>query len=385
MFENFDAKLLDDTVNQLSKRIEELSEKINQLPPTKNSDEQNTEQKEEINQKNILSLCLDTLLIIRKKKNLQECCPYFLYYEEGYLIERFEDCLNDIRSRQYDSINTFFILCVSILREFMLIGGRKIKIDSKIDNLWNKFICDEYHLSNLEPYQIQWLREIKFDLAAKILNFDIHRKFESKDFQAFLSFDESKKEAEKKMVEVNQYLSKRLKTVRNLSKKLNDLKKKLNFIALDKGFAELLEQKQKMLRNTFWTLVVLGVLLCIPVITKTILIIYGKLPAWNDTSWQELLAGIGLEFILIYFFRIVLNRYHSLQAQITQLELRHSLCQFIQDYAEYSVEIKSKDKVALEKFENLIFSSIMPSEKQIPSTFDGLEQITNLLKEVRSK
>jgi hypothetical protein len=55
-----------------------------------------------------------------------------------------------------------------------------------------------------------------------------------------------------------------------------------------------------------------------------------------------------------------------------------ALCQFIQNYAEYSKEIKTKDKSALEKFENLIFSGIVSDEQNLPSTFDGIEQLSKL-------
>ena len=96
-----------------------------------------------------------------------------------------------------------------------------------------------------------------------------------------------------------------------------------------------------------------------------------------------MLPIIGLEFVLIYFFRVVLTHYHSIQTQIMQLELRQSLCQFIQNYAEYAKKIKTDDKDALEKFENLIFSSILSSPDKVPSTFDGMEGLTSLLKELK--
>ena len=47
-------------------------------------------------------------------------------------------------------------------------------------------------------------------------------------------------------------------------------------------------------------------------------------------------------------------------------------------------EIKEKDGASLDKFENLIFSSIVSTSEQVPSTFDGLEHITNLIKSAKS-
>nr|WP_202819706.1 hypothetical protein [Thaumasiovibrio occultus] len=66
-----------------------------------------------------------------------------------------------------------------------------------------------------------------------------------------------------------------------------------------------------------------------------------------------------------------------------QLELRQTLCQFIQSYADYAKEIKAKDGASLEKFENLIFSGILADSDKVPSTFDGLEQIGAMLKSIK--
>lgn len=88
--------------------------------------------------------------------------------------------------------------------------------------------------------------------------------------------------------------------------------------------------------------------------------------------------GIGLNLFLSRLFH-----YRTVQTQIMQLDLRLSLCQFIQSYAEYAKEIKTNDKDALDKFENLIFSSILSSDEKIPSTFDGLEQLNSLIKQFK--
>ena len=68
-----------------------------------------------------------------------------------------------------------------------------------------------------------------------------------------------------------------------------------------------------------------------------------------------------------------------------QLELRMTLCQFIQSYAEKSKELKGYNKEGFEKFENLIFSSIVSSDEKIPSTFDGMEHVPSLLKNFNAK
>ena len=75
-------------------------------------------------------------------------------------------------------------------------------------------------------------------------------------------------------------------------------------------------------------------------------------------NWKMFLPFVSIELISLYLFRVILTHYNSIKTQIMQLELRQTLCQFIQSYVEYAKEIKEKDGDSLEKFENLIFSSI---------------------------
>jgi hypothetical protein len=97
------------------------------------------------------------------------------------------------------------------------------------------------------------------------------------------------------------------------------------------------------------------------------------------------LRSITLLLILFWFFRIILHNIKSVKSQIMQLELRMTLCQFIQSYAEKSKELKGYNKEGFEKFENLIFSSIVSSDEKIPSTFDGMEHVSSLLKNFNAK
>ncbi|MNR23088.1 hypothetical protein D3C85_1400860 [compost metagenome] len=93
---------------------------------------------------------------------------------------------------------------------------------------------------------------------------------------------------------------------------------------------------------------------------------------------------VAIELILIYLFRVVLAQFRSVKAQILQLDLRIALCQFIQSYAEYAVQMKKDDPEVLSKFEAVVFSSLVPDSEGIPSTFDGVEQLSNLIKSFRT-
>lgn len=93
---------------------------------------------------------------------------------------------------------------------------------------------------------------------------------------------------------------------------------------------------------------------------------------------------ITLQIILVYFFRVALFNFKSIKAQLLQIELRKTLCQFIQSYTNYAKEMKESDKTSLEKFENLVFSGLISNEENLPSTFDGLEQIGKIIQSIKS-
>lgn len=207
----------------------------------------------------------------------------------------------------------------------------------------------------------------------------------NKGFKTFFEFDERRNALEKsiqqyqnevneKIVEVQQ----RINDVDKLKEKLDEYKTAFNFVGLSKGFENLLKQKNEAKKKTLGLLVLLAI-----TVALTLAISFSVQTTGAVFSWQSMLPIIGLEFVLIYFFRVVLTHYHSIQTQIMQLELRQSLCQFIQSYAEYAKKIKTDDKDALEKFENLIFSSILSNPDKVPGTFDGVEGLTSLLKELK--
>ena len=208
----------------------------------------------------------------------------------------------------------------------------------------------------------------------------------NKGFKTFLEFDKRKNALEESIQQHQNEVNGKIVTIQEKIAEVNVLEEKLekyktafNFVGLSQGFENLLKQKNEAKKKTFRLLASLAIAALLPLGFS----FCKKFIANVDISWQSMLPIIGLEFVLIYFFRVVLTHYHSIQTQIMQLELRQSLCQFIQSYAEYAKKIKTDDKDALEKFENLIFSSILSSPDKVPSTFDGMVGLTSLLKELK--
>ena len=78
---------------------------------------------------------------------------------------------------------------------------------------------------------------------------------------------------------------------------------------------------------------------------------------------------------------MVLFNYRDVKRQVSQIDLRKALCQFIHNYVDYASTKKNKDNDSLSKFENLIFSEIVSDSGMLPSTFDGLDVIAKLVRD----
>lgn len=97
----------------------------------------------------------------------------------------------------------------------------------------------------------------------------------------------------------------------------------------------------------------------------------------------DLLPVISFAAILLYFFRVLLFNYKSVCAQVLQIELRMTLCRFIQHYSEHAAAIKKNSDVTLDRFETVIFSGLVSNDSDLPATFDGVEQLTSLFKTMK--
>jgi hypothetical protein len=154
---------------------------------------------------------------------------------------------------------------------------------------------------------------------------------------------------------------------------------------LVKGFEAMVSAKQAERKRTFVALLSLGVLMLTPVCLQLGWAVFNSeaIEDLRTTLLYMLPAVIGLELILLYFFRVVLLNYRGLQTQLLQLDLRVALCQFVQSYSEYSTKIKKADPGALERFEAVVFNNVISDGEKVPATFDGLEHVANLVKSVR--
>jgi len=326
----------------------------------------------------------------------------------GLYGEQFLDCIKNVTNT---SVNNDHIsphiqkLYLSSLRFFFVIdfmykegegehegfkksfSGMNIKKEA-VSNTINEFFDDEFKLELLYIINSTPL------LITKNL-------FHSEQIKLFSTFDakrltaeetlnniaSSKDEITNKISDFQTELEEKETIVISLKEMLDKQKTAINFVGLYDGFKQLLRTKINESRVLLGLLVAMGCMMIIPLLCT----IFGWLPE-NILKDEEpvshlfkLIPFISLEILLIYFFRVILQNYKSVKGQILQIELRQTLCQFIQNYAEYSKEIRTNDSHPLEKFENLIFSGIISDAENLPSTFDGMDQIGKLFSTLKGK
>lgn len=85
----------------------------------------------------------------------------------------------------------------------------------------------------------------------------------------------------------------------------------------------------------------------------------------------------------LFFYRVALINKNSIKSQILQIDLRQTLCQFIESYSDFSADLKNKNEHTLKKFEDLIFSGLVASDDKLPTTFDGVNQLSSLFKDIK--
>ncbi|MGE7989664.1 hypothetical protein ACQKPE_01145 [Pseudomonas sp. NPDC089554] len=238
---------------------------------------------------------------------------------------------------------------------------------------------------------------------------------------------------------LDQVLGKKHQEVTQLKEQLDKYEKSFNFLGLNRAFRVMRTQKIKEARNTLVFLVCLGVIMSVPLGLKVVAGLFSSDSSANtqvtvattlagpaatppaapnasatalttneaapsttkpiDTATKAkdvedstakylkqilpLLAFFGFELVMLYFFKVVLHSYRSVKAQLLQIDLRIALTQFVMKYSEYARDAKGTNNSTLERFEQVIFSGIVGGDSEIPSTFDGLDQVVKVLEKVR--
>lgn len=175
-------------------------------------------------------------------------------------------------------------------------------------------------------------------------------------------------------------ISEHRKEIENIEKSLSEQRSEFNFVRLSKAFDKMKKNKESELEweksyNTMLA-VVIGALL----VAKLFYAFYGNFSEFDAKFVFVSISSIFLIAVLLYFFRISLMEIKSIKSQILQLDLRLSLCAFIDNYAEDSKKMRDdKMKDSLDRFESIIFAPIVANDEQIPATFDNFDQFIKMM------
>lgn len=324
---------------------------------------------------------------------LEKCKYLYPKYRTKFLAD-----LNSLQASAPEIIpkliQEIYCICAYFLKEYILYEESKDSYEyrfgmDELSLVHNKILNDNHPF--IDPKNSERLNIIKDkQLDIWILGYY----FYGKSFKSFERYEELVEDSEKKSLnienqinlkkdELSKFINDKKEEVDRLAQQLEQQKTAFNFVGLSQGFESLLKAKKNSQTIVLSLLFFIGIFLFIPLFT------YIELNQVKDLSddflnWKMFLPFVSIELISLYLFRVILTHYNSIKTQIMQLELRQTLCQFIQSYVEYAKEIKEKDSASLEKFENLIFSSILSTPDKVPSTFDGLEQLSNLIKNLKS-
>lgn len=280
---------------------------------------------------------------------------------------------NNTTKEQIDSI---FAMCFRFLFE------RYLSIKSELSTEFED--AKKFALSNIDKFEaaardhIEWaIREMPIMMFKAIANSD--------SIRSIKDFNEISRIADGKRDRWNVELAERENRVDALKAELNKCEGAFNFVGLFQGFDELSKEKEGEKKAILFALRIFGFIVVLPLIVEIVIIYlnYSDLTKVKELALLSLVPTVSLVAIFIYYFRVLLLNYRSTKSQLLQIELRKTLCRFIQHYAEYSSKLKQQDKDALSKFENIIFSGIVSDDEKLPSTYDGMEQLVNLIKLIK--
>ncbi|KAF0215777.1 MAG: hypothetical protein FD174_4023 [Geobacteraceae bacterium] len=295
-----------------------------------------------------------------------------------HIGNQFLQWLRDFDSTKNDHIDQIYCIVYRFLCEFDFLVGPGKELGMELRRIKGQIESDVAEMDENVRSQIIY--------ASYIMPANIAKEFiNDSNIGSFREFEAKKSEAEKLKKQWDEEINVKKTETDAIKEKLSEYKTGFNFVGLYKGFERLGEQKESEASKLFWSLIVMGIIIVLPLIIEIIIAVNGVYQnrALSLDHLVVIIPLITIEVIFIYYFRVILHNFNSVKAQKLQIELRQTLCQFIQSYAEYSEKIKKQDKTALEKFENLIFSGILADPEKLPSTFDGIDQLGNLVKSLK--
>ena len=152
---------------------------------------------------------------------------------------------------------------------------------------------------------------------------------------------------------------------------------KLNFVGLGSAFKTITKEKNAVKNSIEKYLVGFFVaLLVIPIIVAI------ALYCQDQPNYYFCIPATTIELLVLYAFRLFYQQYLFVKSELQQVNLRHSLCAFIESYMEFKKDNKDN---TVDLFEQLIFGNIISDEKKVPATVDGLDGIAKIIETLKGK
>jgi len=289
-------------------------------------------------------------------------------------ISRLSDEENDLTKERLDDICS---MCFRFMFEMYL---------SMKNDLSTEFeAAKRFVFNNLSSFEHSAREQVEF--AIRDMPIAIFKAIANSDsIESIKDFNAISIKAEKLKNDWEKDLTVKEGRVNKLRDSLDEYENGFNFVGLYEGFDDLAKTKSTERDDILFWLKVLSVLIVLPLLAE-LFIIYkhiDNIAAIKDGLIVSIFPTISLAAIAIYYFRVLLFNYKSVKSQLLQIDLRKTLCRFIQHYSKYSSEIKKQDAASLDKFENVIFSGIVTDDGNLPSTYDGVEQIGKLIKSAKA-
>ena len=295
-----------------------------------------------------------------------------------HIGDQFLEWLRGFDPSKNSNIDNIYSMSYRFLCEFDFLVGAGKELSIELRSIQRKIQEDEAEIDENVRSQIIY--------ASYVMPANIAKEFiNDANIGIFRDFEQKKDEAEKLKSQWDKEIEAKKVEADALKSKLEEYKIGFNFVGLYQGFSELVTKKKNEAFWSFLSLIGMAILILTPLVIEISLVSL-KMFKTESIGAEHLLILvplISIEVILIYFFRVILLNHKSVKVQIMQIELRQTLCQFIQSYADYSTKIKKQDATALEKFENLIFSGVLSDSEKLPSTFDGFNQVGSLIKSLK--
>lgn len=256
------------------------------------------------------------------------------------------------------------LICNKLLESLKLGAiSYSLIIGSKIETTKISLSTNEHNFLN---FQIQ-------DIILKGMLEELQNKVDNPQ----LLYNEMYKELATKNKEIQDTLNKYQTKADNLVDFIKKQQSKLNFVGLGRAFKTITKEKntdknniEKYLKYYFRALLV------IPIIVACALYFQEK------PNYYFCIPATTIELIVLYAFRLFYQQYLFVKSELQQVNLRHSLCAFIESYMEFKKDNKDN---TVDLFEQLIFSNIISDEKKVPATVDGLDSIAKIIETIKGK